>query len=315
MKQSVVGIDLGGTKIRFGLVSPQDEIIAVRQIPTNAHEGPTAVVSRMAAAVEDLAAALPPNQSIAAIGICSPGPVDHTTGTLVDPPNLQGLHHTPLRALLSTRLGIPVVVEHDAKAAALGDFYFGAGKGSSSMVFVVVGTGVGAAIIVDGQLYRGAHNSAGEIGHTTLDRHGELCSCGSHGCVETYMSGPWLARRYQRAAAQSAHPNPDLTGSDVAHRAAAGDPIAVAVLEEAGDALGAAIATMAMMIDVDLYVIGGSVAKAGDLLLAPARRAAPQYSHASVGARLRILPTALHDDGPILGCAWLARQLAAQGLL
>lgn len=312
MEKWVVGIDLGGTKIRAGLVSPQDKIVAVRQIPTNAHEGPAAVVTRMAAAVEELAAQLPAGQRIAALGICSPGPVDHTTGTLVDPPNLQGLHHTPLRQLLSARLGTPVVIEHDAKAAALGDYYFGAGKGSRSMVFVVVGTGVGAALIVDGQLYRGAHNSAGEIGHTTLDRHGDLCACGSRGCVETYMSGPWLARRYQRAVAVDGQPSTTLSGGDVAQRAAEGDPVAAHVLDEAGNALGAAIATMAMMIDIDLFVIGGSVAKAGDLLLAPARRAVPHYSFASVGARVQILPTALHDDGPILGCAWLARQEVGQ---
>jgi glucokinase len=314
VKKWVVGIDLGGTKIRFGLVSPQDEIVAVRQIATNPHEGATAVVSRMAATVEELSAELPMGQHIAAIGVCSPGPVDHITGTLIDPPNLQGLHHTPLRQLLSARLGVPVVVEHDAKAAGLGDYYFGAGRGSASMVYVVVGTGVGAAIIVNGQLYRGEHNSAGEIGHTTLDRHGELCSCGSHGCVETYLSGPWLARRYQRALeANGVQPSPTLSGGDVAQRAATGDPVATAVMEDAGNALGTAIATMAMLMDVDLYVIGGSVAKAGDLLLAPARRAVPQYSHASVGARVRVVPTALHDDGPILGCAWLARYIVAQG--
>jgi glucokinase len=177
------------------------------------------------------------------------------------------------------------------------------------MVYVVVGTGVGAAIIVDGHLYRGAHNSAGEIGHTTLDRQGERCACGSRGCVETYMSGPWLARRYQAAAGRE-DARTSISGEDVARLAAQGDPHAAAVMQGAGNALGAAIATMAMLLDVDLYVIGGSVAKAGDLLLAPAREAVPQYSHHSVGARVRVVPTALGDDGPILGCAWLARAVS-----
>jgi glucokinase len=246
------------------------------------------------------------------LGICSPGPVDHEAGLLIDPPNLQGLHHTPLRQKLIDRLGIPVVLEHDAKAAGLGDYYFGAGRGARSMIYIVVGTGVGAALIVDGAIYRGEHNSAGEIGHTTIDRHGELCGCGSRGCVETYMSGPWLGRRYERARGQGSDKpmadKPLVGGNDVARLAAEGDPIALQVFEDAGDALGAAIATMAMMLDVDLYVIGGSVAKAGDLLLEPARRGVPKYSHRSVGARVRIVPTALGDDGPILGCAWLARQ-------
>lgn len=311
MQPWTVGIDLGATKIRLGLVSPQDAIAAVRQIPTHAHEGPAPVIARMGAAVDELAAALPAGERIAAVGICSPGPVDHRSGVLLDPPNLQGLHHMPLRDLLAERLRLPVVVEHDAKAAALGDFYFGAGKGARDMIFVVVGTGVGAAIIIDGELFRGRQNSAGEIGHTTIDRNGELCSCGSHGCVETYMSGPWLARRYRQAAAAAGQPAAEVSGSEVAERARAGDAPAREVLRGAGHALGTAVATMAMVLDVDLYVVGGSVAKAGDLLLEPARAAVPQFSFASVSSRVRILPTALHDDGPILGCAWLARAAVA----
>lgn len=308
MKPWVIGIDLGATKIRLGLVGPQDDVVAVRQIPTNAHEGPNAVVERMAVEMGELARALPGGASIAAVGLCCPGPVDHISGMLLDPPNLLGLHHTPLRDLLAARLNLPVVIEHDAKAAALGDYYFGAGKGSRDMVFVVVGTGVGCAMIFDGELFRGSHNSAGEIGHTTIDHHGEPCHCGSRGCVETYMSGPSLARRYRRLLEAAGRPVGEATGGDVARAAAEGDPLAVQVMQDAGDALGAAVATLAMITDVDLYVIGGSVAKAGDLLLAPARASAPRYSFASVGSRIRIAPTALHDDGPVLGCAWLARQ-------
>jgi glucokinase len=310
MDSWVVGVDLGGTKIRLGLVSPQDQIVAYRQMPTDAHEGPIAVVQRIVAATAELQALVPAGSHVAALGMCSPGPVDHEHGLLIDPPNLQGLHHSPLGPLLSDRLGMPVVLEHDAKAAGLGDYYFGAGRGATSMVYVVAGTGVGAAIIVNGELYRGAHNSAGEIGHTTIDRNGELCACGSHGCVETYVSGPWLARRYARARANGGGSETVVTGGDVARLAAAGDPLAHNVLENAGDALGAAVATIAMMMDIDLFVIGGSVAKAGDLLLEPARRAVPKYSFASVSQRVRILSTALHDDGPILGCAWLARRVA-----
>lgn len=308
MKPWVVGIDLGATKIRLGLVSPQDAIVAARQIPTNATEGANAVVERIVTEVDALAGDLPSDSRIAAVGICSPGPVDHVSGMLLDPPNLQGLHHTPLRDLLAARLSLPVVIEHDAKAAALGDYYFGAGRGARDMIFIVVGTGVGAAMIFAGKLFRGAHNSAGEIGHTTIDHEGEPCHCGSRGCVETFMSGPSLARHYRQARATAGQPVGEITGGEVAQAAAGGDPVAVEVMQQAGRALGAAVATLAMITDVDLYVIGGSVAKAGDLLLTPAREAAPGYSFASVSSRIRILPTALHDDGPLLGCAWLARQ-------
>jgi glucokinase len=307
----VIGVDLGGTKIRLGLVSPGDEIVAVRQFATNAHAGIDAVTAHIRTAVDELCEQAPAGCRIAALGICSPGPVDHERGMLIDPPNLQGLHHAPLRQKLMEELNMPVVLEHDAKAAGLGDYYFGAGRGARSMIYIVVGTGVGAALIVDGAVYRGAHNSAGEIGHATIDRHGELCACGSRGCVETFLSGPWLGRRYEKASREDGAHAPALVGgNDVARLAAEGDPVALAVFADAGDALGAAVATLAMMLDVDFYVIGGSVAKAGDLLLEPARRGVPKYSFQSVSARVQILPTALGDDGPILGCAWLARQAA-----
>ena len=173
------------------------------------------------------------------------------------------------------------------------------------MIFVVVGTGVGAAIILDGEIIRGEHNFAGEIGHITIDRHGERCHCGSIGCAELFMSGPSLARRYQLA-----HPEAEnITGERVSQLAVEGDESAMQVMQDAGEALGVVVATLAMTLNIDLYVIGGSVAKSGDLLLAPARQAVPDYSFTSVGDTVRIVAAALDTDGPILGCAWLARQL------
>jgi glucokinase len=306
---TVIGVDLGATKIALGLVDGQDRIVATRRVPTYPEQGPRAVVERIAQSVAELEEEVPGTRA-AALGICSPGPVDHLSGTLIDPPNLQGLHGAPLRQMLAERLEVPVCLEHDAKAAALGDFHYGAGRGERSMVYVVVGTGVGAAIILDGRLYRGACNSAGEVGHITLDREGELCSCGSRGCVETYVAGPWLARRYRWAQERAGgEEGAALDGADVARLAAAGDPLAAEVMRGAGEALGVAVASMAMILDVELYVIGGSVVKAGDLLLDPARRTVPTCSFRSVGCRVRIVPTALGDDGPILGCAWLARRV------
>jgi glucokinase len=241
--------------------------------------------------------------------------VNHETGILIDPPNLQGLHYAPLREMLVRRLNIPVSLEHDAKAAALGEFYYGAGRGEQSMVYIVVGTGLGAAIIINGQLYRGLHNAAGEIGHTSLDRYGEPCFCGSRGCLETYAAGPWLAIRYQRAlervgkqAAFSENQGGSVTGELVAGLAEKGDPLAMQVMNEAGEALGLGIASMAMILNIDLYVIGGSVADCGDLLLQPARETVPQYTYQSVGSTVRIVVNELGEDGPILGCGWLARR-------
>ncbi len=316
MTSCVAGVDLGGTKIEIGLVDDQNTILGRCRIPTHPERGPKDVAARIASEVAQLERALPAGQRVAALGICCPGPVDHRTGTLIDPPNLQQLHHAALGPMLAARLDVPVSLEHDAKAAALGEYFYGAGRGEPSMVFIVVGTGVGAAIIMYGELYRGVRNSAGEVGHITLDPHGERCACGSRGCVETYVGGPWLVRRYERALAALA-PGPalghgPLTGERVACLAAEGDPVARKVIVQAGEALGIAVASMAMILNIDLYVVGGSVVKCGDMLLDPARRVAPQYCYRSVGCEVRIEATELGDDGPILGCAWLARQALAQ---
>jgi glucokinase len=311
MDSWVVGIDLGGTKIALGLIDQDNQVVARCRIPTDAHEGLLSVVERIAGCVAELQAAVPAGSCVSALGICSPGPVDHQAGRLLDPPNLPGLHHTPLRDALSDRLGLPVALEHDAKAAALGEYHYGAGRGERSMVFIVLGTGVGGAIIADGQLYRGTSNSAGEIGHVTLDRAGDLCSCGCRGCVETYVSGPGLARRYARAAQAAGKESPGpVTGERVARLARQGDPLALQVMTQGGEALGVAVASMAMILDIELYVIGSSVARAGDLLLDPARRTVPDCSYRSVSSRVHIAMTELWDDGPILGCGWLARQRA-----
>lgn len=308
----VVGIDLGATKVALGLIGPDDRILARRRMPTEAHEGLPAVVERIAQAVMDLQGEISDRGRLSAVGICSPGPVDHLSGMLLDPPNLPALHYTPLRQALSDRLGLPVTLEHDAKAAALGEYYYGAGRGERSMVYLVLGTGVGGAIVVDGQLYRGLHNSAGEIGHITLDRHGDLCACGCRGCVETFVSGPALARRYQRLLEANGRllPVEPVTGGMVANLAREGDDLAQQIMIEGGEALGTAIASVAMVLDIDLFVLGSSVAHAADLLLDPARRTLPTCSYASVSARTRIQVTELWGDGPILGCGWLARQSA-----
>ena len=337
----VIGVDLGGTKIEIGLVSPDNRLAGRLRIPTNPGHGPHSVVNRIAEKVGELASLLPPGERIAALGLCSPGPVDNEAGTLLDPPNLAGLQYAPLQRMLSDNLGIPVQIDHDAKATGLGEYYYGAGRGERSMAFMIVGTGVGSATILNGQLLRGQNNCAGEIGHVPLDRAGDLCSCGSRGCVETFVSGPWLVRRYQRKAeaakvrrlpnesqapgaeigqtpgfeigqTRNSASTAELTAVDVVNLALDGDALARQVMEEAGGALGAAVATLAMVLDIDLFVVGGSVVKSGDLLLEPARRAVPAHCYRSVGCGVRIVATELGDDGPLLGCAWLARDALAK---
>jgi len=313
MEEWVVGIDLGATKIALGLIDPQNRVVARQRVPTAPLDGPDAAVARMAQAIDALKGTLPAGANLSGVGICSPGPLDHRTGMLLDPPNLTGWINVPLRQMLVDRLGLPVTLEHDAKAAALGEYHYGAGRGERDMVYIVVGTGVGSALILDGKVHRGRNNSAGEVGHITIRTAGDVCSCGNVGCVESFTAGPAIARTYRRMLAATAAPGQAesieaITTENIVERARSGETLAVQVLADAGEALGTAVATLAMILDVELYVIGSSVAKAGDLLLEPARRAVAHHAHRSVAARVRIVRSELEDDGPLLGCGWLARQ-------
>ncbi len=298
----VIGIDLGGSKIALGLVSEQDVIVARRRIDTDSDAGLESVIARIAREVEALAGVLGSEGRVDAIGVGAPGPVDHVNGDLLTLVNLPGISNSPFRRALQKRLSLPVALDHDAKAAALGEFHFGAGIERDSLIYIVIGTGVGAAIIYEGQLIYGESNSAGESGHMTVYPDGHLCHCGSRGCLETYASGPALAKHYAAAAGET------ITGAEVAERARAGDEIAREALRSAGRTLGIAIASMAMTLNIELFVIGGGVALAGDLLLAPARESLKGYSFKAVSARVKVLASELGEDGAILGAAWLARR-------
>jgi glucokinase len=297
-----LGIDLGASTYKCGLISPEWKIVARSEAPTRALEGPVQAADRIAASTREVLSRLPADALVTRVGICSPGPIEHRTGMIVDPPNLTGWRDVPFAAMLSERLNLPASLEHDAKAAALGEFHFGAGRGARSMCLIIVGTGIGAAMIVDGNLHRGEQNAAGEVGHFTVNLDGPICTCGSQGCVEAYAGGPAIMNAYAYATRKKVE-----SAEEIVRAAHAGDEIARRVFERAGRALGAGIATIAMTMDISTYVLFGSVIKAGELLLAPVRAAVPYYSHHSIAARVRILVGELGNDAGILGAAWGAR--------
>jgi glucokinase len=305
-----LGIDLGGSKYKCGLISPEWNIIARCEEPTHALEGPIQAADRIAASVREALTSLPAGARVTRVGICCPGPIEHRTGVIVEPANLTGWRNVPFAAMLSERLDLlPVSLEHDAKATALGEFHFGAGRGTRSMCLIIVGTGIGAAMVVDGNLYRGEHNSAGEIGHFTVNLDGPICSCGSQGCVETYASGPAIMNAYAYATRKKVE-----SAEEIVRAVHAGDEVARRVFERAGRTLGAAIATIASTMDISTYVMFGSVIKAGELLLAPARAAVSHYSYPSIASRVRILLGELGNDAGILGAAWAAKIAAGQSV-
>lgn len=295
-----IGVDLGGTSFKCGLVSPDNKIVARNQAPTNALQGPEQAADRIGENVRALLSQVPAAAQVAAVGICSPGPLDHTTGVLIEPPNL-GWRNVAFAEMVSTRLGMPVTLEHDAKAAALGEYHFGAGRGSEAMALIIVGTGIAAGIIVNGKLYRGVHDSAGELGHITVDVAGPICRCGSNGCIETYAAGPGILAAYEYAAHTHVE-SPD----DIVRAAQNGDEIARRVFERAGTALGAGLGTLAMLLDISTFVMFGGVTAAGDWILEPTRKALAHYSYKSVSARARIVMAELGNDAGILGAAYAA---------
>lgn len=294
-----LGIDLGASTYKCGLISPDWKIVARSEALTRALEGPVQAADRIAASAREVLSRLPTDARVTRVGICSPGPIEHRTGMIVDPPNLTGWRDVPFAAMLRERLDLPASLEHDAKAAALGEFHLGAGRGARSMCLIIVGTGIGAAMIVDGNLQRGEQNAAGEVGHFTVNLDGPICTCGSQGCVEAYAGGPAIMNAYAYATRKKVE-----SAEEIVRAAHAGDEIARRVFERAGRALGAGIATIAMTMDISTYVLFGSVIRAGELLLAPARAAVPRYSYHSIATRVRILVGELGNDAGILGAAW-----------
>ncbi|MCS7276347.1 MAG: ROK family protein [Dehalococcoidia bacterium] len=281
MTRAVYGaVDLGGTKVLSLVATDRGEVLGEDLRPTRASEGPEVVLQQVEASLRAaLARAGVAQGDLQGVGIASPGPLDLERGVVVNPPNLPGWGEFPLRRLLEERLGLPVALENDATAAAIGEHVFGAGKGSRDMVFVTVGTGVGGGIICDGRPYRGKGGAAGELGHVVVLADGPPCGCGNRGCVEALASGTAIARRARELLAAGKAPGlaqllseGEAPTAETVHRAAlGGDGDCRQLLAEAGRYLGIGLASYANALDPELVVLAGGVLRAGELFLGPAR--------------------------------------------
>ena len=312
-----IGIDVGGTKIAAGVVDPDGTIGARTHRDT-----PADSVDGTAAAICDAAAELIAGHDVEAVGIGAAGFVSSDRSTVLFAPNL-AWRDEPLGARVADQLKVPVVVENDANAAAWGEFAFGAAKNVQDMVCVTVGTGIGGGVVHGGELLRGAHGVAAELGHMRVVPGGHRCGCGARGCLEQYASGRALVRE-GRAQAESGSLSAmqmlsvcgisdpaELTGPMITKAAAAGDPCAVELLEELGRWLGEGLASLATLFDPTLIVVGGGVSAARELLLksaetafekvlpAKANRPHPAFSVAELG-----------NDAGLIGAADLARRPA-----
>jgi glucokinase len=318
MAQAYLGVDLGGTKILAALVDERGRVVERVRLQTPA-DGPDSVVAAIVEAVQTLTERVRlPRASLAGVGVGAPGPLDPTTGVVFEPPNLPGWHDVPLAQMLDARLGLPVFVENDANAAALGEWWVGAAVGIDDLVYITVSTGIGGGLILDGRLYHGASGTAGEIGHMVIEHEGPRCNCGRFGCLEALASGTAIARA-ARAAVQSGAatvlatlPVEALTAEAVARAAWEGDPVARQIYARAAAALGVGVANLVNLLNPAMVIIGGGVARAGELIFGPVRRIVRQEAFERPGRTVQIVPAALGEEVGAIGAAAVARFRARQ---
>lgn len=312
-----IGIDIGGTKIAGALVDPDGAIIRESRVPTPAQNS-DAIADAVIGLIEELSEGV----SVVAAGVAAAGFIDAERANIIYAPNLSW-RHEPFKAKLQARTQIPVFIENDANAAGWAEYRYGAGKETQHMVLLTIGTGVGGAVIVNGHLLRGGFGIAAELGHLRLIPNGRPCGCGQKGCIEQYGSGTALLRAAKELAASE---NPlgarlaqlqveagELTGAQVYQAITERDPGALAILEELGNWLGEAVASLAAVLDPELVVIGGGVSAAGDLLLDPMRKAFVEHLPAAAfRPQLKFAIAEFVNDAGVVGAADLARREIAR---
>jgi glucokinase len=300
MTDLTLAIDIGGTKIATGLVDSDGNLVHTDKRPTpddGTAEELWAVVEALIC--ETLARA---GGRVRGVGIASAGPIDLATGT-VSPINITAWHGFPVRDKVAAALpGVPVRLAGDGLCMALGERWRGAGRGADFLLGMVVSTGVGGGLVLDGAPYAGRTGNAGHVGHVVVDQDGALCTCGGHGCVETIAGGPRMAQ-WARDHGWDAPAEADA--KELADAANAGNAVALRAFRRGATAVAATIASVGAVCDLDLVVIGGGVAKSGALLFGPLREALTSYARLEFLRRLRVVPAELGGDAGLVGAAAL----------
>jgi len=301
MTDPTLAIDVGGTKIAVGLVNDEGELVHHAQLPTpdSDAEAIWAVVDSLV--TEALAAA---GDHVRGVGIASAGPIDLPSGT-VSPINITAWQRFPIVERVKGLVGAPTRLGGDGLCMALGERWRGAGRGAHFMLGMVVSTGIGGGLVLDGAPYDGRTGNAGHVGHVVVEPDGAPCTCGGRGCVETIASGPHIAR-WARENGWDAPPDADA--KELADAANAGDPVALRAFRRGATAVAATIASVGAVCDLDLVVIGGGVAKSGALLFDPLLEALAVHARLDFLRGLRVVPAELGGDAGLVGAAALARE-------
>lgn len=313
---NAIGVDVGGTKIAAGVVTPQGELLTEVRYPTVARKEQLLLgIARAIAEVEGGA-------EVEGVCLAVPGSILAAENKVVDSPNLHAIEGIPLKDELEERTGWPITVENDANAAAWGEFKFGAGSEVEHLVFLTLGTGVGGGVISHGMLLRGAQGAGGELGHVTIQATGPRCGCGNRGCLEALASGTAIGRRGREVASE--RPNTALgrlaierkvLGEDVTELALEGDEAAGLVLEETGTWLGIGLAGFVNIFNPEIIAVGGGASKAGDLILDAARKEVQLRARSPARDLVQIKEATLGPESGILGAAALARNPSGEYVL
>lgn len=305
----VLGVDIGVTHLSLILADLSARVVSETEIPSEISRGPENCLDEVDRRVQALLAQAGLSlQDILSTGVGVPGPIAGDGGIVIAPPIMPGWDNFPIRSDLHKRWGCPVSLNNDAELGALGEWAYGAGREESNLIYVKVGSGVGAGLLLDNHIYRGATGTAGEIGHMTIERDGPMCDCGNRGCLEVLAGGRAIAQQARRAVLSRqrtqlalVEPLDKITAKDVALAAGRGDLIAQLILSEAGEYLGTAIAGLINLLNPGIVVIGGGVAQAGDLLLEPIRQAVQSRSLKAAVQVVRITSAVLGRRSTSMG--------------
>jgi len=311
MSDLAIGIDLGGTNTRIALVNKAGQVIVSEEFPTESAQSGESFIHAVS---EQIAAILEkehcPRNDIQGIGLGSAGFLSPQDGIIYFSPNLPTLSNFPVANLLERETGIRTILENDANAAAIGEYWLGSGKGINNFIFITLGTGLGSGIILNSEIWHGTHGFAGEFGHTILFPDGLPCKCGRKGCLEVYCSASaivYLTREKLKQGKLSSlgRERMPLTSRTIFEHASHGDPLACEIFRETGRYLGIALSNVFNLLDLQMAIIGGKVAEAGDLILKPVRDEVERMAISSRYYPHQVLKSELGDNAGVLGAASL----------